>query len=334
MERRMIVPHRRQFVHLAAGAGALLGLPRVAWSQAYPTRPVRLVVPYPPGGIQDAVGRPWAEKIAQVLEQPIIIENIGGAGGALGALAVARAQPDGYSILIGNSSVIVINPLASARLSYDPIRDFEPIYVVGLTSQAIAVNPSLPIKSLEQLVDYAKQNPGKLSYGHIGIGSLNHLTGELFKSLAGNIDIVQIPYRGAGPAISDAISGQIPMVVPAVSAQLLELHRSEKLRVLAITSPEQLPAAGDIPTAREAGLPGLVSQGFSAIFAPKGTPTAIIERLAHATQEVMGDASLQRIFTASGVEPNLVSSPQLTRQFIENEYVKWKPMVAAIGLKL
>jgi tripartite-type tricarboxylate transporter receptor subunit TctC len=234
----------------------------------YPQRPIRLVVPFPPGGVQDAVGRPWADKMKSLLGT-IVIENIGGAGASLGTAAVARAEPDGYTLLLGNSSGLVINSIAASRITYDPMRDFEAISLLAVNGFAIVVNPSLPVRTLREFIEYAKSNPGKLSYGSAGVGSLNHLTGELFKSLVGTPDIVHVPYRGGGPAITDLISGHVPMVVPVVTGQVLELHQSGKLRMLAVTSPARLPAAPEIPTMAEAGLPGLVSQGFSGLFAPR-----------------------------------------------------------------
>src|SRR5436305_8988170 len=213
----------------------------------FPDRPIRLIVPFPPGGIYDAVGRPWAERIKPLLGT-IVVENQGGAGSSLGAAAVARSQPDGYTILLGGISALVINPLAASRPPYDPVRDFEPIAILGHSSSTIVVHPSLPVRDLKELIAYAKANPGKLSYGSSGVGSINHLAGELLKSLAG-IDIPHVPYRGAGPAMTDLIGGQIQVNVQSVSGQVIELHRSGKLRMLAVTSPARLVAAPDIPAA-------------------------------------------------------------------------------------
>ena len=201
-----------------------------AAAQTYPTRPIRLVIPYPPGGVQDAIGRPWADRMISLLGT-VVVENIGGGGGELGASTVSRARPDGYTILLGNSSVMVINPIAGIHVSYDPIGSFDAVSILGHITQAIAVNPSLPVRTLKELADYAKRNPGKLSYGSPGVGSLNHLTGERFKLLIGSPDIVHVPYRGAGPAITDLIGGQIPMAIPAVNGQLLAFHRAGTLRI-------------------------------------------------------------------------------------------------------
>jgi tripartite-type tricarboxylate transporter receptor subunit TctC len=244
-------------LHLAAGAAALPAASPIARAQAYPTRPVRLVVPFPPGGAFDALGRPWAEKMKPLLGT-VVVENIGGGGSSLGAAAVARARPDGYTILLGGTLPHINEALLKSRPLYDPVKDLDPIASVAVNFLGIAVHPSVPAQNLKELIAHAKANPGKLSYGHAGVGSTNHLTGELFKSLAGVPDIVQLPYRGAGPAIADLISGQIPMAVVAVTGQVIELHRSGKLRVLAVTSPVRLTAAPELPTAAEAELPGLI----------------------------------------------------------------------------
>jgi tripartite-type tricarboxylate transporter receptor subunit TctC len=323
---------RRRFLHLAAGAAALPPLSRIASAQVYPSRPIRLVIPYPPGGVYDATGRPWAEKVKPHLGT-IVIENIGGAGSSLGTAAVARAQPDGYTILLGGQSGLVINPIASTKSPYDPVKDFEPIAVLGRNPTLIDVHPSQPIHSLEELIDYAKAHPGKLSYGSSGVGTPNHLIGELLKSQTGT-DIAHVPYRGAGPALTDLISGHIPMLVQSVTGQAIELHNTGKLRILAVTSATRLAAAPAIPTVGEAGLPGLASQNFIGLFAPKGTPKAIVEQIAQATRAAMADRELQRMFATSGFEPDLDSSPEKARLLVERETTKWAPVIKAIGLKL
>ena len=194
----MKLPHRRQFLHLAAGAAALPAVSRIARAQAYPTRPIRLVIPFPPGGAFDAVGRPWADKMKPLLGT-VVVENIGGGGASLGAAAVARARPDGYTILLGGTHTHVNEALLKSRPLYDPVKDLDPIASVAANVLGIAVHPSVPAQTLNEFIAYAKANPGKLSYGHAGVGSIQHLTGELFKSLAGTPEIVQVPYRGTGP---------------------------------------------------------------------------------------------------------------------------------------
>jgi tripartite-type tricarboxylate transporter receptor subunit TctC len=327
----MMLP-RRKFLNLLAAAAALPAGSRVAQAQAYPVRPIRLVIPYPPGGVYDATGRLWADRVKARLGT-IVVENIGGAGSTRGTTAVARAQPDGYTILLGGNSGLVINPLASSDISYDPVNDFQPIAVVGHNPTLIEVHPAQPIHSLQELADFAKQNPGKLSYGTSGVGTPNHLVGEMFKSLAG-ANIAHVPYRGSGPSMTDLLGGHIPMLVQSVTGQALELHRTGKLRILAVTSDRPLTAAPSIPTVHQAGFPGLASQNFIGLFAPKGTPSAVVERVAQATRDTMADHEVQQLFIASGFEPDVDSNPQQTRDLLDREIAKWAPVIKAIGLKL
>jgi tripartite-type tricarboxylate transporter receptor subunit TctC len=258
---------------------------------------------------------------------------MGGAGGSLAAAAVARAQPDGYTLLLGGG-LLVTNFIASSRAAFNPLSDFEPIYLLAVTGAAIVINPSLPVHDVKQLVEYARANPGKLSYGSPGTGSANHLAGELFKSLADAQHIVHIPYRGAGPAMSDLISGHIPMATPNVSINVLELHRSGKVRMLAVTTPSRLAAAPEIPTAVEAGLPGMIAQNFLGLFAPVGTPRTIVEQISAASRTALADPEFQRALVTAGTEPVLDSGPQKTRRFVEEEIARWTPIIKSVGLKV
>jgi tripartite-type tricarboxylate transporter receptor subunit TctC len=324
---------RRRFLHLAAGAAALPVISRVARAQAYPTRPIRLVIPFPPGGAYDAVGRPWADKVKPLLGT-VVVENIGGASGSLGAAAVARARPDGYTILLGGTLTHVNEALLKSRPLYDPVKDLDPIAGVAANSLCIAVHPAVPVHSLEELIAYAKANPGKLSYGHAGIGSIQHLTGELFKSLAGTREIVQVPYRGTGPLITDLVSGQVPMGTPGVTGQLLEFHRSGKMRVLAVTSPTRLIAAPELPTAAELGFPGMTVTGSIGLLTPAATPIEIIEQIAQAARTAVSDATFKQMLIDAGIEPTLDSSPEKFRQSLAADVALWTPVVKALGLKI
>jgi tripartite-type tricarboxylate transporter receptor subunit TctC len=325
---------RRDIVVLGSGYLASAGLMtrRAVAQPKYPERPIRLVIPSMPGGVIDAVGRQWAQAVKALLG-PVFIENLGGGGGTIGAAAVGRADPDGYSILLGGVAILVLIPIAG-RARYDPARDFAPISILGVVPNAFVIHPSLPVRSLSELVDYDKANPGKLSYGSPGVGTMSHLAGELFKSLTGTNDIIHVPYKGAGPAISDLISGQIPMVLLSVTGQVLELHHSGKVRVLAVATPGRIIAAPDIPTAVEQGLPSLIAQTFCGLFAPAGTPTAIVEQISDATHTAMADGEFREKLIASGFEPYLDSSPQAARRFVDDEVVRWTPVIKAIGLRL
>jgi tripartite-type tricarboxylate transporter receptor subunit TctC len=324
---------RRRFLYLAAGTAALPVVSRIASAQTYPTRPIRLVIPFPPGGAFDAVGRPWADKVKPLLGT-VVVENIGGAGASLGAAAVARAQPDGYTILLGGTLPHVNEALLKSKPLYDPVRDLDPIAGIAANFLCIAVHPSVPAQTLKEFIAYAKANPGKLSYGHAGIGSIQHLTGELFKSLAGTPDIVPVPYRGTGPVITDLIGGQIPMGTPGVTGQVLEFHRAGKIRVLAVTSPTRLIAAPELSTAAELGFPGLTVTGSIGLLAPTATPKGIIEQIAQATRTALAERAFQQILIDAGIEPTMDSNPENFRQSLAADVALWSPVVKALGLKI
>jgi len=324
---------RRRFLHLAAGAAALPAVSRITRAQSYPSRPIRLVIPFPPGGAYDAVGRPWADKVKPLLGA-VVVENNGGAGGSLGAAAVARARPDGYTILLGGTLTHVNEALLKSRPLYDPVKDLDPIASVAANSLCITVHPAVPVQSLEELITYAKANPGKLSYGHAGVGSIQHLTGELFKSLAGTLEIVQVPYRGTGPLITDLVSGQVPMGTPGVTGQLLEFHRSGKIRILAVTSPTRLIAAPELPTVAELGFPRMTVMGSIGLLAPAGTQTEIVEQIAKATRTAVAEPAYKQMLIDAGIEPTLDSNPEKFRRSLAADIALWAPIVEALGLKI
>jgi tripartite-type tricarboxylate transporter receptor subunit TctC len=324
---------RRRFLYLGAGAAALAAVSRMARAQTYPTRPIRLVIPFPPGGAFDAVGRPLADKIKPLLGT-VVVENIGGGGASLGAAAVARARPDGYTILLGGTQTHVNEALLKSRPLYDPVKDLDPIAGVAANVLCIAVHPAVPVQTLAELIAYAKANPGKLSYGHSGVGSIQHLAGELFKSLAGTPEIVQVPYRGTGPVITDLAGGQIPIGLPGVTGQVLELHRSGRMRVLAVTSLTRLVAAPELPTAAELGFPGMTVTGSIGLLAPAGTPIGIIEQIAQASRTAVAESAYQQMLIEAGIEPTLDSSPEKFRGSLAADVALWTPVVKALGLKI
>jgi tripartite-type tricarboxylate transporter receptor subunit TctC len=329
----MKFPDRRQFLHLAAGSAVLPIVPGIARAQAYPTKPIRLVVPFPPGGAFDFVGRPWADKM-KPLVGTLVIENIGGGGSSLGAAAVARARPDGYTILLGGTQTHVNEALLKSRPLYDAVKDLDAIAGIAANALCVAVHPAVPAQNLKELIAYAKANPGKLSYGHSGVGSIQHLMGELFKSLAGTPDIVQVPYRGTGPLITDLVSGQVPMGTPGVTGQVIEFHRSGKMRVLAVTSPARLDAAPELPTAAELGFAGMTVMGSIGLLAPAGTPIGIIEQIAQATRRIVAEPAFKRMLIEAGIEPTLNSSPEKFRQSLAADVALWAPVVKSLGLKI
>jgi tripartite-type tricarboxylate transporter receptor subunit TctC len=280
------------------------------------------------------VGRKWAQKVSPILGQAIVIDNKPGAGGAVGTAEVARAKPDGYTLLSGTTTTHVINPAVTNGATYDPLKDFVPIAIITIAPTSIAVHPSVPAKTLQELVALVKANPGKYSYGSAGQGSITNLTGELFKRQAGGLDILHVPYKGAGPGLQDLIGGHIPIFTPILSAAPLSYHRAGKLRILAVCAEKRVSSAPDIPTAIEAGVPGLVVTVFNAIFAPANTPRGIIDQLHQATQKAMADPQFQKELRDVGAEPVTDSDPEKAARYIQGEVTRWPPIVKAIGLKL
>ena len=317
---------------LASGLSAL-SVAMATRGFAYPDRVIKLIVPFSPSGATDVVGRLWAEKMKLVLGT-VVTENRGGGGGVTGAAEVARAQPDGHTFLFGNTSTQVLIPAIMPHPPYDPLKDFVGIYILCNTPTSIVVHESVPARSLAELIAYAKTSPGKLSYGSAGAGTLTNLAGELFKQLIGAPDIVHIPYKGAAPGVADLASGHIPMMTPNVGGPLIEFHRAGKVRILAVNAATRIKAAPDIPTAIEAGLPGMIAGNLNGLFAPVGIAQPIIEQIAEATRQMMGDADVQRILVSSGFEPILDSGPEATRQFIAEELARWTPIIKTTGFKM
>ena len=325
---------RRQFLHLAASAAGLAAAPGVLRADTYPSRPVRLVLPFPPGGVFDIVGRPWADKVSKSGKLgTVFVENQPGAGGSVAAASVAHSAPDGYTIFLGGSSIHLAEMVLREHPLLDPMKDLVTMSMVAITGFAITVHPAVPAQNLKELIDYIKANPGKLTYGSAGAGTLNHLSGELLKSLTGITDLPHVPYRGAGPALADVIAGQIPIVIPAMTSQVLEFHRAGRLRLLAITNPTRLPIAPEIPTAVET-VPGLVTEQVLGLFAPAGVPQPIVAQIAAANATVMAD----KVYTQSLVDAAVIPVPDWTverfNQFMKDDIARWTPLVKAIGVKL
>jgi len=259
---------------------------------------------------------------------------MGGGGSSLGAAAVAHARPDGYTLLLGGSIPHVTESILKTRPLYDPIKDLEPISNIAVSAFAIAVHPSVPVHTLKELAAYAKANPGKLSYGSPGVGTLPHLTVELFKTLAETRDIAHVPYRGAGPALTDLIGGQILMFSASMTGQVLDLHRSQKMRVLAVTSARRLIAASEFPTVGEAGFSSLEAPSLWGILAPAQTPTPIVEQIAQATRTALAERAYQQFLIDGCFEPDVDSNPKKFRRALEEDVARWTPVVKALGLKI
>jgi tripartite-type tricarboxylate transporter receptor subunit TctC len=299
----------------------------------FPENPIRLVVPRTPGGVVDVVARLWADKVKSQLGS-IVIENQGGGGGTIAAAAVARAQPDGYTLLAGTTSEFVINPVIMRNPTYDPIKDFAPIAIKAVSVSSLMVHASVPAKTLQELVAYAKANPGTLSYGSAGTGTPSHLCGELFKQLAGLPDLVHVPYKSAGPGLADLLSGHIPMMAASISPSALEMHRTGKIRILVAGTNRRLAGAPDVPISTDAVFPDLITLQFIGLFAPGGTPRPIIEQIAQLTLQIMDDKEVQSRLIQSGFEPITGSGPAQSAKYVNDEIVRWTPLLKASGLKI
>ena len=307
--------------------------PYAAFGQSkFPERPIRMIIPFSAGGVTDIVGRHWAERMKANLGT-IYIENQGGGAGTIGASEVARSQPDGHTIMLGNTSIVVLNPMTSTKLSYNPDKDFVPIGIIAVAATALVVNASVPVKTVKEFVDYAKANPDKMAYGSAGTGTMTHLAGEQFKQLTGLKDLVHVPYKGAGPGIADLVSGHVPAMTPNITGQLLEFHKTGKIRIIAVFAPQRLKGAPEIPTAIELGYPNMIGQLFVGVFAPSATPKPVIEQIAAANHKVMEDAAFQKILVDSGLEP-VSDTPEKAKAYVAEESARWAPVVKAIGLKM
>ena len=321
---------------LALGLSAL---PAAAFAAAsastqgkFPEQSIKLVVPRSAGGVVDVIARYWGEQVKQQFGA-IVIENIGGGGGTIAATAVARAKPDGYTLLAGTPTEMVNSPIIMKQPPYDPVKDFAPITTIAVSVSALMIHESVPAKTLQEFVAYAKANPGKLSYGSAGTGTTAHLCAELFKHLAGLPDIVHVPYKGANPGLAEFYSGHLPMFAASISPQVLAMHRQGKIRILVAGSPKKLEGAPDVPVSAEVGFPELITLMFMGLFAPAQTPRPILDQIAAVTHQVMGDKAFQQRLIQAGFEPVTDSGPDQTAKFVQEEQVRWAPVLKAAGLK-
>jgi tripartite-type tricarboxylate transporter receptor subunit TctC len=333
-EERLFGKVRFHYAWCCVMAAATMAAAHSAAAQSsYPAKPVRVVVPFAPGGVNDLIGRRYAQEMARVSGGTFIVENKGGAGGTIGAVEVARAKPDGYTLLLGGTATHVINPAAMSKPAYDAEKSFAPIGVLMLAPTGVAVHPSLPARNLKQLVALAKAEPGKLTFGSGGTGTVTHLTGELFKKL-GAVDLLHVPYKGVGPALIDLVAGHIPVVFPTMSPGSLSYHQTGRIRLLAICSELRLGAVPEVPAAAQAGMPGLIVEAMIAMFAPAGTPKAIIDQLHRAQAKVVLDPDFQAFLRESGAVPVTNTSPDRTAQFLRTEIARWTPIIKATGYKV
>lgn len=322
---------RRSLAGLLAGA---VGLPGASARGAFPSKPLRIVVPFTPGGSSDVLARAIGVEISRSLQQPVVIENVPGAGGSLGAEKAARAPADGYTLLMGHIGTLAVNPALYPKLPYDPVRSFAPVAWVARVPNLLVVHPSVPAKDLKELVAYAKANPGRLNYGSGGNGSAAHTTMEYFKLRTGT-SILHIPYRGTAPSVNDLLAGQVQVLFTGVPA-LLPHVRAGRIRALAVSSPQRLALLPEVPTVAESGVAG--TKGFEAdqwygLVAPAGTPADVVALLNRHVNQALTSEEVRTRLAAEGAEAT-PASPEAFGQLIARELPRWDRVVKAARIQL
>ena len=314
-------------------AGMLLGLfAPAADAQGYPSRPIRLVVPYPPGGPLDIMARAIGQKLAEALGQPVVVDNKPGAGGNIGADLVAKAAPDGYTILMGAVATHAINPTLYPKIPYDPVKDFTPVAMVAVVPNVLVVNPALPVKSVKELIDFAKARPSYLNFASGSTGSTGHLAGELFNALAG-VQMVHIPYKGGAPAMADLLAGQVQLMFDNLANALPQV-KAGKLRALAVTTAQRSAFAPDLPTLAEAGVPGFDLTTWFGIFLPGNAPRDIVLRLNTEINKALNAPDMKDRLEKMGAEPPANNTPERFAAFIKVEFDKYARVIKASGAKV
>ena len=306
-------------------------LPLAGFAQDYPTRPIHLIVPFPPGGVADIIARPIAERLSMSLGEPVVVENRGGATGTLGASYVAHADPDGYTLLLGTTNEIAMSPTLYPELPYDPTKAFSPITSVAVFPNVLVVGKDVSVKTLADLVTMARAKPGAVTFASSGIGSTNHLTAELFRRQA-NVAILHVPYKGGGPALADVYRGQVTAMF-ATLPSAIGLIEGGSLRAVAVTGLNRSPALPDVPTGKESGMPELVVTTWNGVLAPAGTPQQIIARLHRALAEAIADPMLKRSFAALGAETELITPQQFAAR-IRDDFDHWSGIIKQAGISV
>ena len=311
-------------------AACACAAPPSAAPDSYPNRPIRLIVPYPPGGPTDLIARAINERLAQRLGQPVVVDNRGGAATVIGAEIAARAPADGYTLLVATITTLAVNPALNKQLPYDAERDFVPVSMLATQPYLLVTTQSLPVTSVAQLVAYAKANPGKLSFASAGVGAGAHLAAELFKYMA-HIDVVHVPYKGSSPAITDLIGGHVAYQFAGVSA-VMPFAASGKLRALAMSTAKRSAMAPAIPTIAESGLPGYAASSWNSLVAPRATPRQIVERLNAQVVAILNQPEIRERFRQQGVDADPGTPAQLAAH-VKAESVRFDRLISAIGLK-
>jgi len=320
-----------QRVHRIFAAIALASLAAVAQAQAWPSKPIKWVVPFAPGGTTDILARTVGEKLAVALGQPVIIENKPGAGGGVGAEFTAKSAPDGYTIMGGTISTHAINASLYKSLPYDPVKDFVAITLIARVPNMLVINPSVPAKDVKELIALLKANPGKYSFASSGNGTSQHLSGELFKSMSGT-DMQHIPYKGSPPALQDVVGGQVAMTFDNITTAL-PLAKAGKLRALAVTTAKRSSVAPDVPTLAESGLPGFEVGSWQGVFAPAGTPPEIVKRLNAEIVKALNMPDVRDKLSGLGAEI-VADSPEEFSALVKAEVAKWADVVKKSGAKV
>jgi tripartite-type tricarboxylate transporter receptor subunit TctC len=321
----------RRLIAIAALATLGQGAAALAAEDEYPNRPVKIIVPFAPGGSTDVVARILADKLGAELKQTFVVDNRAGAGGNIGADLVAKSTPDGYTLLMGTTGVLAINAHLYKALPFDPEKDFAPVSYTSLITNILVVNPEVPARTVPELIRLAKAKPGALTFASSGAGSSTHLSAELFKSLAG-VDILHVPYRGSSQALVDLISGQVTMLFDNAPSAIGFVQQG-KLRALAVTSRKRLANLPDIPTLEEAGVAGYESLSWSGIVAPAATPTAVIGKLNAALDRILRSEDVKQKFAALGVEP-VGGPPEAFTRHVRAESDKWGKLIKAANISL
>src|SRR5690348_5161885 len=327
------VQHSTLFAFVCLVLMAALASTAARAGDDYPTRPIQMIIPFAAGGPTDIVGRVMGAKMGELLRQQFVVENKNGAGGNIGAEAVAKAAPDGYTILMATVSTNAINPGLYKHMPYDAVRDFAPLGRVGVTPTLLLVHPSIPATDVKSLIALIKQNPGKYNYGSSGLGSILHLCGEEFKSLAGGLEITHVPYKGSAPMDTDLMGGQIAMAFDATPTAL-PLARSGKLRALGAGMAKRIAAMPDLPTLQDQGLPGYECYTWNVFLAPAGTPKPIIEKLNAAINKALADPAVTSALEKAGIDATPGSTPETTGEFVKAELAKWAPIIKASGAQI
>ena len=316
---------------LAGLALAILLAPATGWGQAYPSKPIRMIAPFPAGGTSDTIARTIGQKLTEAWGQQVIVDNRAGVGGSLGSAAAAKSPPDGYTLLVGNVGPVAINVSTYRSVGYDPVKDFAPITLVVTGPQIVVVHPSVPAKTFKDFTALAKAHKGKLNYGSSGPGSVSHLSAELFKRMA-KVDMEHIPYKGSALITNDLIAGHLDVVFSDMAVVLPHV-KSGRLRALAVTGPKPTPLVPGVPTVAESGVPGFAITSWWGVLGPAGTPEPIITRLNTELGRIMQLADVKERFANLGVE-TITSTPAEFSAFIKSEIVKYTKLTNELGIKI